>query len=765
MPYDFIPMNPRPLHTFEISIQGLVQGVGFRPFVYRVAAGLGLKGRVENRSNGVKIQVTCPEEDLVKFILAIRERAPLASSIFSIEYNTIPTIDFDRFSITASTEGSAEITEISPDIAVCSDCLADMKHQENRIGYPFTNCTNCGPRFTIIRDLPYDREKTTMEPFVMCETCRAEFADVHDRRFHAQPVACNRCGPQYELIERERRITGIGPIIDRICEWMETGGVVAIKGMGGFFIACDAMNPIAVERLRAGKKREGKPFAVMFSSLDAAKEFTVTSPEEEALLLSWRRPIVLLQERKKLAPGVSMGFPTIGAMLPYMPFHHMLFEKLNLKAIVLTSGNLSDEPILIDNDRAIEQLSHLVDGVLVYNRDIFNRTDDSVTVVVNGQERLIRRSRGYVPSPIRLHQPVEGILATGSELVNCFCIGKGRLAIPSQHIGDLKNPETLAFYEESVSNFKRMFRFLPRFVAADMHPDYLSTRYAMETGLEIIKVQHHHAHIASCMAEHGLDEPVIGIAFDGVGYGDDGCIWGGEFLVCDLADYRRHTHFEYLPMPGGDRATEEPWRMAVSYLYHTFGSRFMEIDIPFIHRLDPGKVNMVVAAIDRQINCPLTSSAGRLFDAVSALTGLCMHPGFHAEAPMRLEAAANPASVDRYTFDTGKTIGFCSMFREIVTDLKNGITPGLIAAKFHNTVTEATMVTVRQMKADTGLNKVALSGGSFQNRYLLSGLELRLRKENFQVYSNLRVPSNDGGVALGQLVVAAKRVLHNNNVE
>lgn len=743
--------------TYDIRITGLVQGVGFRPFIYRLALARNLKGWVENRNDGVQIRVWCTEDECVNFIQDIRKNAPLASSIYSIVYKGSEAGKFTDFRITGSSNLSDDITEISPDIAVCDECLHDMKHQAHRIDYPFTNCTNCGPRFTIIRDLPYDRDKTTMDPFAMCPVCEKEYKDVLDRRFHAQPVACNLCGPRYELLEGEKRKSDLPKIIGRVCRLLENGRSVAIKGLGGFFIACDATNEQAVSRLRSGKRREGKPFAVMFSSIEAAREYAVVSQEEERLLLSWRRPIVILEERKKLAPGVSVGFPSIGAMLPYMPFHHLLFEKLKLKVIVLTSGNLSDEPILIDNNRTIEQLNNISDAILIYNRDIYNRTDDSVAMVVDGHERLIRRSRGYAPAPIRMKMQVDGIFAAGAELVNCFCIGKGSLAIPSQHIGDLKNAETLTFYTEAVERFSQMFRFNPSLVAADMHPDYLSTRYAHSLGHPVVEVQHHHAHIASVMAEHGLDEQVIGMAFDGVGFGDDGNIWGGEFLVCDLNNYHRYTHFDYIPMPGGDRATEEPWRMAVSYLHKSFGSDLLDLDLPFTRQISHDKLAVVIAAIEKKINSPLTSSAGRLFDAVSALTGLCTHSAFHAEAPMRLEAVADQQTTERYEFSAGKTLCFEPMISRIVHDIRNKIPSSIISAKFHNTVIESALMIITRMQADTGIRKVALSGGSFQNRYLLSRLEVQLQKRDFQVYTNSQVPANDGGIALGQLAVAAKR--------
>ncbi|MDD5695657.1 MAG: carbamoyltransferase HypF, partial [Bacteroidales bacterium] len=619
-------------------------------------------------------------------------------------------------------------------------------------------CTNCGPRFTIIKDLPYDRDKTTMEPFVLCDTCRKEYLDVLDRRFHAQPVACTVCGPHYALVEGQIRLTDFDAILNRVGFLLDNGKIVAIKGMGGFFIACDATNRKTVARLRAGKKREGKPFAVMAASLETAREYACVNAEEEKLLLSWQRPIVLMQQKTKLAQDVNVGFSTIGIMLPYMPFHHLLFDRLKTKVIVLTSGNLSDEPILMDNHRAIGQLIQLTDAILIYDRDIYNRTDDSVTMVVNHQERMIRRSRGYVPSPVRMDRSVDGIFAAGAELVNCFCLGKGKQAFLSQHIGDLKNLETYDFYKESMGHFQKMFRISPTLAVCDLHPDYLSTRYAHETELPLLKVQHHHAHIASVMAEHSLDEPVIGVALDGTGLGDDGNIWGGEFLVCDLNEYKRFTHFDYVEMPGGDRAVDEPWRMAVAYLYHTFGDEVRDLELDFLRLIPPRSLDVVIAAIQKKINSPLTSGTGRLFDAVSALLGLCLQSAFHAEAPMRLESIVNNNIRSRYGYLADDTIRFYPAIEGIVADLKNRQDPAVISARFHNTIIEAVFHTILKISEETGIKKVALSGGSFQNRYLLGRLENKLKGMKLKVFSNCSIPVNDGGIALGQLAVAAKRI-------
>lgn len=734
-----------------------MQGVGFRPFIYRLALSYNLNGTVENRNDGVIILVNTSQDILKRFIEDIRLSAPLASHIEIIEYEAVKPFDFKSFSIVKSSSVSEQITDVSPDIAVCDECLADMKMQANRIDYPFINCTNCGPRFTIIEDLPYDREKTTMSPFEMCPACRKEYTNIQDRRFHAQPVACSDCGPEYTLYNDGQKIKEIQTIIKELCKLFNNHKIVAIKGLGGYFLACDASDEEAVSKLRTRKNREGKPFAVMFSSLDAIKEFAYFNDTESSSLTSFRRPIVLLNQKRQLAPSVTLGFNTIGAMLPYMPLHHLLFENLKMKPLVLTSGNISEEPIIIDNEQALSKLTPVADAVLTYNRAIYNRADDSVTLVVNDKERLIRRSRGYVPVPLNLKFNVDGILAVGAELVNCFCIGKENQAILSQHIGDLKNLETYGFYTETINQFKKLFRFKPSVVVSDLHPDYLSTRFAEELKLKHIKVQHHHAHIASCMAEYNLDEKVIGVSFDGTGYGDDGNIWGGEFFVCDLLDYERVNHFEYIPMPGGDKVTDEPWRMAVSYLYKIFGLDFMNMNLPFLNHINPSSIAMLCNAVDKRINSPLTSSAGRLFDAVAALINLCPVSKFHAEAPMRLEAAIDKKIQAYYSFKIGHTISFDETFISIVNDLKNAVAISEISAKFHNTIILITCEAVKKIRDEHHLNKVVLSGGTFQNKYLLENLENKLAKEGFEVFTHCKVPTNDGAIALGQLVVGAKK--------
>jgi hydrogenase maturation protein HypF len=743
--------------NYIITISGLVQGVGFRPFIYRLAIEAGLEGWVLNTNENVRIGLRTDPAALDRFIGQIRQQAPAASRIESLSVEMAPPEDFSGFSIIESENMSGAVTEVSPDIAVCKDCLADMKGQSNRIDYPFLNCTNCGPRFTIIKELPYDRDRTTMQDFVMCPACRHEYEDVLDRRFHAQPTACSDCGPEYTLVKGTERIRGIHKIISLTASLIDQGGIVAIKGLGGFFLACDALNQAAVKRLRESKHREGKPFAVMFSNLEEARQFCEISDAEASLLGSWRRPIVILKEKNGLAPGVSNGFATIGTMLPYMPFHFLLFEQMKTRVIVLTSGNLAEEPILIDNQQAEDILGPVSDAVLHYNRAIHNRTDDSVAMVVREQTRLLRRSRGYVPNPVHTRSSVEGIFAAGAELVNCFCLGKGKQAIMSQHIGDLKNFETLSFYRETIDRFRNLFRLEPRLVACDQHPDYLSTRYARELGLPLVAVQHHHAHIASVIAEHGVTEPVIGVSFDGTGLGDDQCIWGSEFLVCDLDGYTRLAHLEYVPMPGGDRATLEPWRMAVSYLYRIYGRGLLDMDLPFLKKLDLATVEKVIQAIEKNVNCPLTSGAGRVFDAASALLDLCTRSSFHAEAPMRLENMVVPITREAYPYDDGTGISMAPAFRAMVDEVMDGVDVGLISTKFHNTVAEIIINRVASISRESGIRTVVLSGGSFQNRYLSSQVESDLLDDQFRVLVPRQLPSNDGGIALGQLVIAAKK--------
>jgi hydrogenase maturation protein HypF len=740
-------------------IKGLVQGVGFRPYICRIAAKYGLFGEVVNRTDGVSVILQGDIRTIDLFGNDILQFAPPASKIKSFSIKAIQINGYNSFKIVRSKTIDNQITEISPDIAVCSDCLTDMGNDSERIDYPFVNCTNCGPRFTIIEGLPYDRPKTSMKSFSMCENCNSEYNDILNRRFHAQPIACNSCGPVYKYKDSGKTISDIKQILDKVSEQIASGKTVAIKSIGGYHLMCDALNNNAVHELRYRKHRDSKPFAVMFRDIPAIRKYCYLNEIEKEEMESWRRPIIILKQKDILSQAVTNGLNTTGAMLPYMPIHYMLFRNLKTPAVVLTSGNISDEPVIIDDHSAEEQLMPISDSILSYNRQIINRTDDSVVIIIDGKTSIIRRSRGYVPRPVDLSTNVEGILAMGAEQKNSICIGKGDQAIMSQYIGELKNPLTYGFFKETIDRFSDLFRFKPEFVACDLHPDYFSTHHAEhlvnELNIPLLRVQHHHAHIASCMAEQGLDEKVIGISLDGTGLGSDENIWGGEFMIADLKGFSRFTHFDYVPMPGGEKAIDEPWRMAFSYIYQYFGDNFDYASVPLFNSIENKKLTLVKEMIVKKINSPLTSGAGRLFDAVSAILGLCPVTTFDSEAPMRLESAIDCETSEFYPFRKDKTIIFADTLKAILADLPTqGIS--VISAKFHNTVAQVILEVAKQIRKETSLNKVVLSGGVFQNKYLLEKSLYLLNCNSFKIFTNNAVPANDGGLSLGQLVIASK---------
>ena len=634
-----------------------------------------------------------------------------------------------------------------------------MENDPERIDYPFVNCTNCGPRFTIIEGLPYDRPKTSMKSFRMCENCNSEYYDILNRRFHAQPIACNSCGPVYKYKDFGKSLSDIKQMLEEVSKQIVSGKTVAIKSLGGYHLMCDALNNNAVSDLRYKKQRDSKPFAVMFRDIPAVRKYCYLNEIEKKELQSWRRPILILKQKDILSYSVTNGLNTTGAMLPYMPVHYMLFRNLKTPAVVLTSGNISDEPIIIDDLSAEKQLMPISDSILSYNRQILNRTDDSVIRIIDKKTSIFRRSRGFVPQPVDLKYNVEGILALGAEQKNSICIGKGDQAIMSQYIGDLKNPLTYDFFNETIDRFSDLFRFKPEFVACDLHPDYFSTFHAEhledELNIPLLRVQHHHAHIASCMAEHGLDEEVIGISLDGTGLGTDENIWGGEFMIADLKGFRRFTHFDYVPMPGGEKAIDEPWRMAFSYIYQYFGDSFDYSSVPLFNSIEKKKLLLVKEMIVKKINSPLTSGAGRLFDAVSAILGFCSVATFDSEAPMRLESAIDGNTNDYYPFMTDKTIVFADTIKAILEDLPK-VNFSVISAKFHNTIARVILEVSKQIRKETALNNVVLSGGVFQNKYLLEKSVYLLNFSRFKVFTNHVVPANDGGISLGQLVIASK---------
>ncbi|MBI9060528.1 MAG: carbamoyltransferase HypF [Marinilabiliaceae bacterium] len=742
--------------SIKITIHGLVQGVGFRPFIYRLANDFALTGNVCNNNSGVTIRIEGPASAIDQFLHQLPAQAPIQSNIRSIHTEKMPPQGFRTFQITVSQEGSKNITQISPDIAVCEACLSDRKQQAHRLTYPFINCTNCGPRFSIITALPYDRDKTTMHLFHMCETCQTEYNHINDRRYHAQPIACNQCGPHYELITPTGKTHNYQEVISSAVNLIKQGEIIAIKGVGGFHLGCDALNDSALEQLRHHKKRSSKPLAVLFPNSESLCQYAYFSASEQTLLESWQRPIVLLQHRNKLPVEITRGLNTIGAFLPYMPIHYDLFEQFQ-NPIVLTSGNISDEPICITNSSAQKQLRSITTHFITHNRIIHNRVDDSVAMVVNDTPRILRRSRGYSPAPIETTLQVEGLLATGAELSNTFAIGKESQVILSQHIGDLKNYETFRFYEETINRYQQLFQFQPQLVIHDLHPDYNSILFAEKSGLPSLAVQHHHAHIAACMAEHELDEKVMGVAFDGTGYGTDGNSWGSEFMICDLSGFDRLNHFEYFPLPGGDAAIKEPWRIGLSLLHHCFGDEWTKLKLPFLENIPPYQINTIIQAIQQHINTPLTCSAGRLFDAVAAITGLCLTSDFHAQAPMLLESVINREIHDHYRSSLSTPLPFKPILKGVITDIHKKEPIGTISARFHNTICQIIIEQLKITRDHLHLNKVALSGGCFQNGFILTKLEKELKNNRFEVYTHSAVPANDGGISLGQILIAAKK--------
>jgi len=733
----------------QIRIRGVVQGVGFRPFVYNLARRMGLAGYVLNSSAGVVAEVEGAPAALDRFVESLRSEAPPLARIEEILVAEIDPLDERGFEIRESQAQEGEFVLVSPDVATCPDCLRDFTDPANRrYGYAFTNCTNCGPRYTIIRDIPYDRPNTTMAGFRMCAACQAEYDDPGNRRFHAQPNACAECGPQLSapITEAQRRLN--------------EGEIAAIRGLGGFHLACDPRNDRAVRLLRERKRRSDKPFALMARDLAAVEAFCTVSDDDRRALDSSRRPIVILPRRADagISAAVAPGNNTIGVMLPYTPLHHLLFADAPYDVLVMTSGNLSEEPIVTSDEEALDRLRPLADWFLLHNREIYMRADDSVVRTFEGVERVLRRSRGFVPQAIDLGMDVAEILACGGELKNTFCLSKGRYAVLSQHIGDMENYETLVFFEETLSNLKKLFRVEPRAIAHDLHPAYLSTQYALRVpGIEKIGVQHHHAHVASCMAENGLRGKVIGVALDGTGYGTDGQIWGGEFLVADYGGFERRAHLRYVPLAGGDAAVRQPWRPALAYLADTFGPAAEFPELALWREVPESRRKLVRSMIAHRVNTIDTSSCGRLFDAVASLIGLRQQINFEGQAAIELETIAAEGVADGYPFGIeGDTVDFRPAIERIVAEVRGGVPAAVIAARFHNTVAESIAAVCRRLRAEEKLNRVCLSGGTFQNMKLLSRTLAGLRKLEFEVFIHARVPPNDGGIALGQAVIATE---------
>ncbi len=770
----YSPLQVDTRARLRIEVKGIVQGVGFRPFVYRLAKNCHLTGWVRNTSGNVTIEVEGPEESVRRFLVLLREKTPPAARVQDVTTQKLTAKGDIDFTIRKSQPEAGKYQPVSPDLATCPECLQEVFQPENRrYLYPFTNCTNCGPRFTIIRDIPYDRPKTTMSRFTMCPECQAEYDDPLDRRFHAQPNACPRCGPGLQLVDSDGIPVNDQDPLRKAAELLQRGYIIAVKGLGGFQLACDATNREVVARLRERKKRPAKPFALMMASIAEIEKHGCVSPEEAELLLSPNAPIVLLRWRKDVSsvtPLVAENNKYLGVMLPYTPLHHILLHHV-ARPLVMTSGNLSEEPICQDNDEALRRLHGIADYFLLHNRDIHARYDDSVYLVEKDKPRAIRRARGYAPSPIHLPFKARQVLACGTEEKNSFCLTRDENAFLSQHIGDMDNEETQEHFENTIDLYQRLFRVQPEIIAHDLHPEYLSTKYARQyaasKGLKTIGIQHHHAHVVSCLVENEFREPVIGVAFDGVGYGTDGDLWGGEFLVADWGSFERAAHLEYVPMPGGVAAIRRPYRMALSYIYTLLGEETPLEGLPIMSKITADEVNIVKAQLGRRFNSPLTSGAGRLFDAVSALAGVRGQIDYEAQAAIELEMLA-PDDLTRfkpYPFVISRDekpaiIKLKELISAVLNDVQNGIKPDVISARFHKTMAQIILETCRLISPPSGRKTVALSGGVFQNRRFFNLAIDALEKEGFQVLSHHTVPCNDGGISLGQAAIASYKELN-----
>ena len=755
-----------------VRVEGIVQGVGFRPFVYALASGLSLGGLVGNDADGVFAEVEGPSAAIGEFLRRLERDAPPLARVDRVRTWALEPDGTAGFSIVASEPdgpGAARQALVSADTATCADCLRELADPaDRRSGYPFINCTNCGPRFTIVRDVPYDRARTTMATFTMCPACAAEYADPGNRRFHAEPTCCPACGPSLALAGPGGDVLGIpadGGVIAAAAALLRDGQVLAIKGLGGYHLAVDATSEKAAAALRERKHREDKPFAVMVPDVAVARQLCDVDEAAARVLGSARRPIVLLPRRPGafVADPVAPGNRQLGIMLPYTPMHHLLLAAV-AGPVVLTSGNVSDEPIAYRDEDAFARLGGIADTFLTHDRAIHIRTDDSVARTFRGREMVLRRSRGYVPEPVTVAAAFRRpVLACGAELKNTFCLAKGNRAFVSQHIGDLENAETLRSFTEGIEHFRRLFGIEAEVVAYDLHPDYLSTKYALDLdGADLVGVQHHHAHIASCLADNGAAGPVIGVAFDGTGYGPDGTIWGGEFLVADLAQSRRVGHLAPVPMPGSAAAVRQPWRMAAAYLDAAFPDGLPGgLGAPDVIRRNEERWDTVRTMARKGINAPVTSSAGRLFDAMSALIGVRDTINYEGQAAVELEQLADPAEAGGYRAGLSPGEPFqvagADLIRQGAHDLARGTARAVIAARFQHGIIrliEDGCATIRDRR---GLETVALSGGVFQNLTVLGGAVSRLEARGFRVLTHSRVPCNDGGISLGQAVVAAAR--------
>jgi hydrogenase maturation protein HypF len=755
----------------KIRITGTVQGVGFRPAVYRLAQELALTGFVYNDSIGVLIELQGPKEKIKQFVEKLKKERPPLAHIKNLQTTDVSIIENEKqFIIKESRITGNAASEVTADIAVCQDCLSEMNTIDDfRCRYPFINCTNCGPRYSIVKTIPYDRCNTTMSVFKMCRRCSAQYSDVADRRFHAQPVACGRCGPKVWLADNKGKMieANSNKAIEKAARLLRSGRIVAIKGVGGFHLTVDALNEKAVQKLRQRKKREHKPFAMMTDSIERIKKYAVVSKEAQIALTSPQSPIVLLPQKRgaAIAQSVAEGTNTFGFMLCYAPLHYLLFSE-GLEVLVMTSGNVSDEPLICDNQKAIQKLGNIADAFLMHNRDIYRQVDDSIVHFIADEPVFLRRARGFVPTPITSDiKANKQILAAGADLKNTFCLVKGNQLILSEHIGDLEDAEVFGHYIKSIEHFRRLFEFEPEVVVCDLHPNYLSTQYALsKTGIEKIQVQHHWAHIASVLAEHNMHAPVIGLAADGTGYGTDGAIWGCECLIASLDNFERFGHLDYYLLAGADKAGKEAIRPVLGLLKQAYNENFGLKDFGWLlEKIEPDrkKLEIIRQQIDKQINTVQTSSLGRVFDAVATMLGLGNLNHFEAQLPMALESIVAQNIEDRYDFeiipDKPFKLDLRKMIKQIITDIQNNTDRGAIAAKFHNCLAAGLAKLADCAREKTGIKTVAISGGVFCNRYLANRLIKLLQGKKFTVLFNRDTPANDGGISVGQAAIAARK--------
>jgi hydrogenase maturation protein HypF len=751
------------MQRIKIEIKGTVQGVGFRPFIYRLAGRMDLKGYVLNSTAGVSIEVEGERNKLEEFINRINNEKPVNSTILTMYYTFLDVIGYSDFQIKESQNNGDLSSLILPDVAICDDCLNEMFDRTNRrYLYPFINCTNCGPRLSIIESLPYDRQNTSMKSFQMCPECRKEYENPNDRRFHAQPVACTNCGPSIQLWNGEGKlITENYDALKETAEKIKDGKIIALKGLGGFHLIVDASNEDAVKRLRLRKHREEKPFAVMFPGLNSIKDICFISNLEEKLLLSSEAPIVLLENKNIISAvvnSVAPYNPYLGIMLPYTPLHHLLMRELNI-AVVATSGNISDETICIDEKEAIIRLKGIADFYLVHNRPIIRPVDDSIVRVINESVMIIRRARGYAPLSLSWKKtPVKNILAVGAHLKNTISYTKGNNIFISQHIGDLSTSEANNNFYTAIKDYTEMYKVEPEYIIADLHPGYISTKYANSSNKKIISVQHHIAHIASCMMENNINDDILGVAWDGTGYGFDGTIWGGEFFSADTNGFHHIAQFKKFKLAGGDKSITDIKRSAIGLLYEIFGAShdsFPEEKFLNIRRTD---LKIILKMLENNINCTETSSVGRLYDAVSYLLGICEKSSYEGQAAMMLEYAADKKEDQYYNFHLLKSkpviIEWRPIILDILNDIENKIVSSIISARFHNTMAEI----ILQIAKMFNKKKIVLSGGCFQNILLLKKTINKLEKYNYQAYWHHLVPTNDGGISLGQIALALREI-------